>query len=65
MKTLAGFVAGVALAASVTAPPAFANDSAVGTTPPELEAVKWYNTMPLTFEQLQGRAVLVEVFRTW
>lgn len=65
MKTLFGLVAGVAIAASVTAAPVFASDSPVGTTPPEIEAVKWYNTMPLSFEELKGRAVLVEVFRTW
>jgi len=33
--------------------------------PPELDPVKWYNTPPLALEQLQGKAVLVEVFRTW
>lgn len=37
----------------------------VGETPPELEAVKWYNTPPLALEQMLGKAVLVEVFRTW
>lgn len=65
MKTLFGLVVGAALAATTTAAPVFASDSPVGTTPPEIEAVKWYNTVPLTFEELQGRAVLVEVFRTW
>ncbi len=65
MKAFAGIAAAVALAASVMTSPVYANDSAVGSTPPEIEAVRWYNTMPLTFEQLQGRAVLVEVFRTW
>ena len=37
----------------------------LGQRPPALEAVKWYNTPPLALEQLQGKAVLVEVFRTW
>ena len=37
----------------------------VGDTPPEIEAVKWYNTPPLALEQMLGKAVLVEVFRTW
>ncbi len=37
----------------------------VGEKPPELEAVKWYNTPPLALEQMLGKAVLVEVFRTW
>jgi hypothetical protein len=51
---------GLALAA--VAPPARAE---VGQKPPELAAVKWYNSPPLTWEQLQGKAVMVEVFRTW
>jgi len=34
-------------------------------TPPKIDAVKWYNTPPLALEQLQEKAVLVEVFRTW
>ena len=37
----------------------------VGDRPPDLEAVKWYNTPPMALEQLLGKAVLVEVFRTW
>ncbi|MEM7307498.1 MAG: hypothetical protein AAF682_12545 [Planctomycetota bacterium] len=37
----------------------------VGGTPPEMVAVKWYNTPPLALEQLRGKAILVEVFRTW
>lgn len=32
---------------------------------PEIRAVKWYNTPPLTNEDLHGKAVLIEVFRTW
>jgi len=37
----------------------------VGQKPPELDAVKWYNTPPLALEQLEGKAILIEVFRTW
>lgn len=37
----------------------------VGEKPPELDAVKWYNTPPLALGDLEGKAVLVEVFRTW
>lgn len=37
----------------------------LGEPMPVLEAVKWYNTPPLAMEQLQGKAILVEVFRTW
>lgn len=32
---------------------------------PDFEAVKWYNTPPLAASDLQNKAVLVEVFRTW
>lgn len=37
----------------------------IGMPPPELEAVKWYNTPPLQLADLREHAVLVEVFRTW
>ncbi len=37
----------------------------VGEAPPEFDAAKWYNTPPLLLEKLQGKAVMVEVFRTW
>ena len=37
----------------------------IGEAAPALDAVKWYNTPPLALEQLRGKAVLVEVFRTW
>jgi hypothetical protein len=30
-----------------------------------LDVVQWYNTPPISAEQLQGHGVLVEVFRTW
>ena len=30
-----------------------------------LDVVQWMNTPPLAAENLQGRAILVEVFRTW
>jgi hypothetical protein len=36
-----------------------------GMAPPELEAVKWYNSPALSLEDLRERAVLIEVFRTW
>ena len=38
---------------------------ALGAPPPEFRAIKWYNTPPLSLEDLRGKAVLVEVFRTW
>ena len=58
----------MALTAAATMFVASASASAsaqVGAVPPKLDAVKWYNTPPLALEQLQGKAVLVEVFRTW
>lgn len=38
---------------------------ATGKPPPELKAEKWYNTAPLSLDDLKGKAVLVQVFRTW
>ena len=32
---------------------------------PAFDAVRWYNTPALTNEDLAGKAVLVDVFRTW
>jgi hypothetical protein len=32
---------------------------------PAFEAVRWYNTPPLSAEDLLGKAVLIDVFRTW
>ncbi len=57
-KTIAALVV---LAASSLCPAA----AQVGAPLPEIKAVKWYNTPPLTNEDLHGKAVLVEVFRTW
>jgi len=37
----------------------------IGAAAPKLEAVKWYNTPPLSLEAMNKKAVLVEVFRTW
>lgn len=31
----------------------------------KLDVVQWFNTPPIALDQLQGHAVLVEVFRTW
>ena len=36
-----------------------------GVPPPELEAVRWFNTPELRFEDLRGKAILLEAFRTW
>jgi hypothetical protein len=37
----------------------------VGSAPPEFKASKWYNTAPITLDDLKGKAVLIQVFRTW
>jgi hypothetical protein len=55
----------VGLTLAATAFASTADAQGIGKTPPALEAVKWYNTPPLALEKLQGKAVLVEVFRTW
>jgi hypothetical protein len=58
MKTLLGFLmAVVALVGRA--------DAQVGQRAPELDGSKWYNTAPLTLEDLAGKAVHVVVFRTW
>lgn len=51
------------LVVAVSAPATMAQK--VGQMPPELKAVKWYNSPALTLEDLRERAVLIEVFRTW
>ena len=60
MKTLLALGLAAGLMAAPAPPPAD-----IGESPPEIEAVKWYNTPPMALEQLQGKAILVEVFRTW
>lgn len=37
----------------------------VGSPPPELVAARWMNAPPLSLEELRGKAVLIEIFRTW
>jgi len=59
MKKLIGILA---LATVALAPSA---SGQVGQAPPAIEGVRWYNTPPLALEKLHGKAVLVEVFRTW
>jgi len=55
----------LAVTAALALSPTAVAQSAVGGPAPELDAVKWYNTPPLTLEAFKGKAVLVEVFRTW
>ena len=37
----------------------------VGQKAPTMNVLQWYNTPPISADMLQGRTVLVEVFRTW
>ena len=37
----------------------------VGEAPPEFKASKWYNTAPISLEDLKGKTVHLVVFRTW
>lgn len=59
MKTLPTLIVGAALALAA-APAATAQGSM-----PEFENATWLNTPPLSTQDMEGRAVLVEVFRTW
>jgi hypothetical protein len=55
---------GLGLAFLAVASPARAQD-AVGSPPPEFKGSKWYNTAPISLDDLKGKAVLIQVFRTW
>ena len=55
---------GLGLALVALAVPAHSQD-AVGKPPPEFKATKWYNTPPISLDDLKGKAVLLQVFRTW
>lgn len=37
----------------------------IGAPMPEFDAVRWYNSVPLLAADLENKAVLIEVFRTW
>jgi hypothetical protein len=60
MKTIPLLVASAALAFAA-APSAHAQ----GGTMPDFSGATWLNTPPLSTQDMEGRAVLVEVFRTW
>ncbi|HTF87182.1 MAG TPA: hypothetical protein VK843_02150 [Planctomycetota bacterium] len=49
----------MSLAATVTV------QDSIGKPPPEFKATKWYNTAPITLADIKGKAVLLQVFRTW
>ena len=61
MKTIPFFLASFALALAVTSPIA-AQDPG---TMPDFADATWFNTPAFSSEDMQGRAVMVEVFRTW
>ena len=42
-----------------------ADEIPIGKAPPEFKADKWYNTAPLSLDDLKGKTVLIQVFRTW
>src|SRR5688572_25157187 len=44
---------------------AAAASAQIGSPPPELVAARWMNAPPLSLEELRGKAVLIEIFRTW
>jgi hypothetical protein len=65
MKMLLGFSVALAALASAALALRAVPPQATGKPPPELKAEKWYNSAPLTLADLKGKAVLVQVFRTW
>jgi peroxiredoxin len=58
----AAFLVAVSSIVVLAAPAARAQ---IGNPAPDFVARKWINSPPLTLEDLHGRAVLIEVFRTW
>ena len=61
-STMKAFLLGLSLAAFACPRPAAAQ---VGDRPPKLEAVKWFNSPPLVLDELQEKAVWIQIFRTW
>jgi hypothetical protein len=53
---------GLALVVAAFSAPARAQS---GRDAPEFDGKKWYNTAPLSLEDLKGKAVHIVVFRTW
>jgi peroxiredoxin len=58
VRTLTALALGAPLLAST-------GRAQLGAPPPELDVVRWLNTPALSFEELRGKAVLLEFFRTW
>lgn len=60
------WIAGLALAGAVLSAPTRAQEApGIGKPAPEFKATKWYNTPPLTLDDLRGKVVHIVVFRTW
>jgi hypothetical protein len=60
------WIAGLALAGAVLVAPTRAQEGGgTGQTPPEFNAAKWYNTAPISLDDLKGKVVHLVVFRTW
>lgn len=55
--------AGLMVGAFFAAPAAA--QARIGEAPPEFVPVKWYNSPSMTLEELKGKAVYIDVFRTW
>jgi len=67
LKPLLGLCVVLAALTSVSGDKTAPGDKAAGAggQVPEFVATKWYNTAPLTLEDLKGKGVLLQVFRTW
>jgi hypothetical protein len=61
MKSIPLFLASATMALAAT-DAAYAQESG---TMPEFTEATWLNTPPLSTQDMEGRAILVEVFRTW
>jgi hypothetical protein len=55
----------LSLVLAVTALTSLTTAQTTGVAFPEFDAAKWYNTAPITLEDLQGKAVMIEYFATW
>ncbi|MGB0954127.1 MAG: hypothetical protein ACPG31_12975 [Planctomycetota bacterium] len=60
MKTIPLLIAGATLALTATT-----DAAAQSGTMPDFTGATWLNSPPLSIEDMEGRAVMVEVFRTW
>jgi hypothetical protein len=56
--------ASLSLALAALAVPAKAQGG-IGQPPPEFKGTKWYNTAPISLDDLKGKTILIQVFRTW